>query len=126
MWRGACLVCRTSLAPIKVRPVGSVKLAGTPLPQARLNRKARMVLANADTPVEVLQPGQRYARQGDINGVLPLAPEPTTARPGSLKKMQVMAWRLANGYHLHHPLDLRFADDHPDLTRFMIPCEAVA
>lgn len=35
----------------------------------------------------------------------PLPPTPTSHRPGSPEKMDVMHARLAAGFHLHHPLD---------------------
>ena len=36
---------------------------------------------------------------------LPLPPFPTVHVPGSAGKAEAMAWRLANGYALHHPED---------------------
>jgi hypothetical protein len=36
----------------------------------------------------------------------PYPPAPTLARPGTAGKIMVMRWRLANGYHIHHPYDL--------------------
>ena len=40
-------------------------------------------------------------------GEHPLPPEPTTAYPGTPDRMAVYALRLASGFALHHPDDLR-------------------
>ena len=40
-------------------------------------------------------------------GEKPLPPSPTSAAPGSTAKVDVMVWRYANGYALHHPQDVR-------------------
>jgi len=33
-------------------------------------------------------------------------PEPTTHEPGTIGKMNVIQWRLENGYELHHEFDV--------------------
>ena len=48
----------------------------------------------------------------------PLPLEPTTAMPGSLKKIEIMEQRYADGFHVHHPLDLRYVEQS---GRFLIP-----
>lgn len=40
--------------------------------------------------------------------MLPLPPWPTDALPGTVYKADVMEWRYANGFHIHHPLDARW------------------
>jgi hypothetical protein len=39
------------------------------------------------------------------NAQPPLPPEPTRAIPGTEEKKAVLEWRVANGYHPHHPKD---------------------
>lgn len=34
-------------------------------------------------------------------------PEPTDAEPGTPEKIEVMAWRVRNGFRPHHPRDRR-------------------
>lgn len=52
---------------------------------------------------------------------LPLPPEPTGHQPGTDGKKQVIAWRLANHYQLHHPLDagglVRHGSDRKGINR---------
>lgn len=37
----------------------------------------------------------------------PDPPWPTEHMPGTLEKIEVMAWRMRYGYKIHHPLDAR-------------------
>lgn len=54
---------------------------------------------------------QQHAAAGDpwedFYGMLPPAPEPTNAQPGSEEKIEVMRKRLEEGYHLHHAGDAK-------------------
>lgn len=60
----------------------------------------------------------KYARRGLGNGFksLMLPPEPTTAAPGSVEKLAVMAERAEQNYELCHPLDARYPGDPLPLT----------
>ncbi len=55
----------------------------------------------------------KYARRGEgnFNGIAPVAPEPTTAAPGSPEKMAVLEMRVRMKQSLWHPLDARMSDD---------------
>jgi len=52
-------------------------------------------------------------------GKRPLPPCPTSARPGTLRKICIMMRRLESGYHLHHPQDAPM--NGPD-QHFVLPC----
>jgi hypothetical protein len=53
--------------------------------------------------------GSRHARRGIGNyiGTRPPAPEPTTARPGTPEKLDVLHERAKAGYQLFHEADPR-------------------
>ena len=55
---------------------------------------------------ELYSPVSKYGRRGVLNGhrngTLPL---PTTARPGTREKLEVLADRAARGERLWHPAD---------------------
>jgi len=50
----------------------------------------------------VSEAGRRGIANGHRNGK---RPRPTTAKPGTREKLEVMAWRVDNGYALFHPAD---------------------
>ena len=49
----------------------------------------------------------------------PLPPSPTSAEPGSLRKIAVMRKRWRLGYALHHPLDLTL-DEYSDPVETLV------
>lgn len=55
----------------------------------------------------------KYARRGEgnFNGAVPFAPEPTTAPPGSPEKMAVLEMRAKMKLALWHPLDAKYEGD---------------
>src|SRR6476620_9092628 len=55
----------------------------------------------------------KYARRGvgNFNGNAPIPPIPTTAAPGSLEKLEVLAQRARNKQALWHPLDATYDGD---------------
>ena len=57
--------------------------------------------------------GSKYARRGisNITGVQPPPPEPTTAPPGTLEKLAVLAERAKLKVALWHPMDARYPGD---------------
>lgn len=102
--RGLCRSCYEDLGVRVLHPRMRTR--------AKLGRSSReMVLIckgfGNDAAEDGLRPGPHRAAVDGWTNSMPLPPTPTTARPESLEKMRVMAWRIANGYHLHHPLDLR-------------------
>jgi hypothetical protein len=34
--------------------------------------------------------------------------------PGTAEKVEIMRWRLAKGFHLHHPDDAGWGDERPE------------
>lgn len=67
-----------------------------------------------ESTIELLReaPDDEYSRlmlegQLGVDGDRPLPPWPTKSLPGTIMKMEVMAWRWENGYHIHHPDDAR-------------------
>lgn len=63
---------------------------------------------------------KRKAEIDKFNRKRPLPPYPTTAPPGTLEKIEVMQERLAQGYHLHHPDDVKLEHEEVSITRIMI------
>ena len=55
----------------------------------------------------------KYARRGvgNFTGNAPLAPEPTTAPPGTVEKMAVLEMRAKLKFALWHPFDAKFDGD---------------
>ena len=71
----------------------------------------------------------KYARRGvgNFNGNAPVAPVPTSAAPGTVEKLEVMAMRAKLKQALWHPLDAQFAGDPTPLTATVhLPQRAMA
>lgn len=47
----------------------------------------------------------------------PLPPFATSHPPGTLMKIEIMAWRFQNGFHLHHPDDAKVTGNPKLLAR---------
>lgn len=48
----------------------------------------------------------RHRGVGLTTGVLPRAPFPADAMPGTFRKVVILEWRAEKGYHLWHPEDM--------------------
>lgn len=62
---------------------------------------------------ELYPPTSKYARRGvgNFSGSAPLAPEPTTAPPGTAEKMTVMENRAKAKLSIWHPADALYEGD---------------
>src|SRR5262245_37917882 len=70
----------------------------------------------------------KYARRGvgNFTGNAPIAPEPTTAAPGTPEKMMVLEERARLKQALWHPLDAKYAGDPRPLEAIMRSRAALA
>lgn len=97
--------------------------------KSKVNRPRGLCWSCYYTPgvKEKFPPTSKFARRGEGNftGNAPLAPNPTTAAPGSMEKLEVLAERVRNRQALFHPADAEFAGD-PRPVNFMCKNRAVA
>lgn len=128
LWRGKCIVCSKWLG----KPVSHGRRAekrneamSLCLHCGKFRRFNRLgscyTCGSARGTDEQVQEAERKRWSWHRDSERPLPPTPTTALPGSLKKIEVMEWRWANGYGVHHPLDLRFVEE--SRVGFLVPEE---
>lgn len=91
--------------------------------KCKVNRPRGLCWSCYYTPgVKELYPStSKYARRGEgnFNGNAPLAPEPTTAAPGTPEKMTVLEERARLKQALWHPLDAQYAGDPTPLAALL-------